>query len=268
MTIDGKAIAANMYAELAPQFEALPRTVKLGIVVVGDNPVIESFVKIKTRNAEKLGIEMVRTNLPESATQNEIITAVKKSAGETDAVIAQLPLPKGIDTDAVLSSVPREKDVDALNPTVSEEERPVHAPVALAVVEILKREGIEVTGKRTVVVGAGRLVGAPSAWLLKSLGADVSMFTLEQGSIEDLKSADIVVSGAGNPGFIKPEHLKKGVALIDAGTSELNKKVVGDADPACAEVASLITPVPGGVGPVAVAMIFRNLLDLLEKDHK
>lgn len=268
MIIDGKRIAADIYAELAPQFAAFPRKVMLGIIVVGDNPVIESFVRIKTRSAEKLGIEMVRTNLPDTSSTEEIIAAVKEAAASTDAVIAQLPLPKEADTNAVLAAVPKEKDVDALNPVVSEEERLVHAPVALAVVEILRRGGLEIAGKRTVVVGAGRLVGAPSAWLLKRLGANVSMFTLEQGSIEDLKDADIVVSGAGNPGFIKPEHLKKGVALIDAGTSELNKKITGDADPACTEIASVFTPVPGGVGPVAVAMIFCNLLDLLEKARK
>lgn len=265
MIIDGKKIAEDIYAELAPKFASLGRKVRLGIVVVGDNPVIESFVRIKTRSAERLGIEMMRTDLPETSSLDDIINAVAASAEAADATIAQLPLPKGIDTDSVLAAVPKAKDVDALNPTVPEEERLVHAPVALAVVEILKRGGIEIAGKRTVVVGAGRLVGAPSAWLLKSLGADVSLFTLQEGSIEDLKDADIVLSGAGNPGMIKPEHLKKGVALIDAGTSELNKKVVGDADPSCAEVASVFTPVPGGVGPVAVAMIFKNLLDLVQK---
>ena len=270
MTIDGKAIAADMYAALAPKFAALSgraggREVRLGIVVVGDNPVIESFVRIKTRNAEKLGIEMLRTNLADTSSTEEIIAAVQALAERTDAVIAQLPLPKGVDTNAILAAVPKDKDVDALNPSISEEERPVHAPVALAVVEILNRGGIDITGKHIVVVGAGRLVGAPSAWLLKSLGADVSMFTLQEGSIENLKSADIVVSGAGNPGFIKPEHLKQGVALVDAGTSELNKKIMGDIDPSCADMASLYTPVPGGVGPVAVAMIFTNLLKLLEK---
>ena len=163
----------------------------------------------------------------------------------------------------MLSAVPKEKDVDALNPAIPEAERLVHAPVALAAVEILNRANIGIAGTRTVVVGSGRLVGAPSAWLLKSLGADVSVFSLEEGSIEDLKTADIVVSGAGNSGFIKPHHLKKGVAFIDGGTSELNKKITGDASPACAEVASVFTPVPGGVGPVAVAMIFRNLLTLV-----
>jgi len=265
MLVDGKKIAEDIYTELGPKFAALEQNAKLGIVVVGENPVIESFVGMKGRAASRLGIEMVRTSLPETATFDEVAAAAKNLVEKTAGVIMQLPLPKHIDIDAALASVPNEKDVDALNPAISEDQRLVHAPVALAVVEILKRSNVEIAGKRTVVVGAGRLVGKPSAWLLKSLGANVSMFTLEQGSINDLKDADIVVSGAGNPGFIKPEHLKKGTALVDAGTSELNKKVVGDADPACADVASVFTPVPGGVGPVAVALIFKNLLALIEK---
>ena len=263
--VDGKAIAEDIYADLKPKFGRARRTLKLGIVVAGANPVIESFVRIKTQAAEQLGVEMVRINVSEKSDTGKIIQAVSRLVGDTDAVIVQLPLPSGIDTNEILSAVPKEKDVDALNPKIPEAERPVHAPVALAVVEILKRSGVEIRGKRTVVVGAGRLVGAPSAWLLKSLGADVSIFSLEEGSIEDLKSADIVVLGAGNPGFVKPQHLKEGVALIDAGTSELNKKIIGDADPACAAVASVFSPVPGGVGPVAVAMIFKNLFDLVEK---
>lgn len=265
MVIDGKALAESIYTELAPRYAALSRRARLGIAVVGENPVIASFVRIKERSAERLGIEMVRKDLPDTTSQEKVIEMLKRIADEADAVIPQLPLPQGMDVNAVLSAVAPEKDVDALNPTVAEEDRLVHAPVALAVAEILTRSGVEIRGAQTVVVGAGRLVGAPSAWLLKSLGAEVSMFTLEEGSIDDLKDADIVVSGAGNPGFIKPEHLKKGVALIDAGTSELNKKITGDADPDCEKVASVFTPVPGGVGPVAVAMIFRNLLTLISK---
>ncbi|KKW47908.1 hypothetical protein A3C21_01685 [Candidatus Kaiserbacteria bacterium RIFCSPHIGHO2_02_FULL_59_21] len=265
MIIDGKAIAEDIYSDLAPKFASLSKKPKLGIVVVGAHPVIESFVRIKTRSAERLGVEMVRINVSDKSDAGKIQQAVNRMVANTDAVIVQLPLPQGVDANEVLAAVPNEKDVDALNPRVAEEERLVHAPVALAVVEILKRAGIETAGARTVVVGAGRLVGKPSAWLLRSLGANVSVFSLEEGSIEDLKEADIIVSGAGNPGFIKPEHLKQGVALIDAGTSELNKKIIGDIDPACAAVASVFTPVPGGVGPVAVAMIFKNLLDLLSR---
>lgn len=266
MFVNGKEIAEDIYNELAPKFKALARPAKLGIVVVGNNPVIASFVRIKERSAARLGVPMMRIDLPETASENDIVDALKNLSATTDAVIPQLPFPKGIDTNRVLASVRNENDVDALNPNVKEEERIVHAPVALAVIEILRRSNVEIRGSRTIVVGEGRLVGKPAAWLLKSLGANVSVFSLEQGSIEDLKDADIVVSGAGNPGFIKPEHIKEGAALIDAGTSELNKKIAGDIDPACAAKASVFTPVPGGVGPVAVAMIFRNLLTLLERD--
>lgn len=261
--VDGRAIAESIYTELKPKFDSLGRTVRLGIAVAGGNSVIESFVGIKTRAAERLGITMERINVSGASDQGKLEQAVNRMVATTDAVIVQLPLPGGIDVNQILSLVPNEKDVDALNPHVSEEQRLVHAPVALAVVEILKRNEVAIGGARTVVVGAGRLVGAPTAWLLRSLGANVSMFTLQEGSIEDLKDADIVVCGAGNPGFIKPEHLKEGVALIDAGASESKGKVVGDADPACAGKAAVFTPVPGGVGPVAVAMIFKNLFDLL-----
>ncbi len=135
-------------------------------------------------------------------------------------------------------------------------------PVAGAVAEVLMRQGVDVAGKKVVVVGAGRLVGKPVAEMLKEMGGEVAVITTTSGSLEELKTADVVVLGAGNPGFIKPEMLKQGVVLIDAGTSEAGGKLMGDADPACAEVASIFTPVPGGIGPIAVAMIFKNLLAL------
>ncbi len=264
MIIDGKAIAEDMYKALAKRRALFERDVRLGILVVSPSPVIESFVRIKTRAAARLNIEMVRVDLSEGVDTSAAIEEVKRLAEETDSVVVQLPLPKSLDTNAVLAAIPPEKDVDALNPTIPEDKHPVFAPVALAIVEILERSKVVIKGARTVVVGAGRLVGAPSAVLLTRLGAKVTMFTLQKGSVEDLKDADIVVCGAGNPGFIKPEHIKKGVAIVDAGASESKGRVVGDADPACAEKASVLTPVPGGVGPVAVAMIFRNLFDLIE----
>src|SRR3989344_5128060 len=214
MIVNGKAIAEDIYIGFAPRFASLKSQAVLGIVVVGENPVIASFVRIKERSARRLGVPILREDLPESASEKEIIDAT-----------------------------------DTLNEN--------------AEVDVLERAGIEIKGIRAVVVGAGRLVGAPSAWLLRHLGPNVSVFSLEEGTINALKDADIIVSGAGNPGFIKPEHIKDGVALIDGGTSELKKRIAGDADSACAEKASVFTPVPGGVGPVAVAMIFRNLLALL-----
>ncbi len=267
MIIDGRAIAEDMYTALAKRRDHFDRPVKLGILVCGADAVIESFVRIKTRAAARLNVEMVRIDIPSDASTSAVVTRVREVAQEVDALIVQLPLPASIDTNAVLSVIPPQKDVDALNPAVRDTEHPVSAPVALAVVEILERAQVKIEGSRAVVIGAGRLVGAPSAVLLRQLGAEVSMFTLQEGTIEDLKDADIVVCGAGNPGFVKPEHVKDGVAIVDAGASESKGKVVGDADPACAEKSSVFTPVPGGVGPVAVAMIFRNLFDLVEKNR-
>jgi methylenetetrahydrofolate dehydrogenase (NADP+)/methenyltetrahydrofolate cyclohydrolase len=265
MIIDGRAIADDLYKTLAERRKNIPRAIKLGIIVVGVDTVIESFVRIKTRAAEKLGIEVIRTDLPAESATEFIIDEVARRSQKVDAIIVQLPLPKIADTNAVLSSIPPEKDVDSLNPTIPDDKLPVFAPVALAVVEILKRSRVPLDNAHTVIVGAGRLVGAPSAALLKRLGARVTMFTLQEGSIGDLKDADIIISGAGTPGFIRPEHIKLGAAVIDAGASESKGRVVGDVDPACATKASVFTPVPGGVGPVAVAMIFKNLLDLIEK---
>ncbi|HEV3245553.1 MAG TPA: bifunctional 5,10-methylenetetrahydrofolate dehydrogenase/5,10-methenyltetrahydrofolate cyclohydrolase [Candidatus Paceibacterota bacterium] len=263
MIIDGKALAEQVYEELTARRAAFSRTPRLGIVVASKDPVIESFVAIKAQIAQRLKVELMRADLEAAAGTAGVITAVQRLVASADGIIVQLPLPDSVDVNAALSSIPDDKDVDAIS--TATDRHVVDAPVARAVALILQHAGVDLKGKRAVVVGAGRLVGVPAAALLKKLGAKVSMFTLEEGSIYDLKTADIVVCGAGNPGFIKPEHVKNGVALIDAGTSEQSGKVVGDCDSACADVASVFTPVPGGVGPIAVAMIFKNLFDLIEK---
>ncbi len=263
MIVDGRAIAETVYAELAEKRRHFRRAPRLGILVGTRDPVIESFVRIKGKAAKRLGVELIRVDLAEGETTERAITSVRNLSHEADAIIVQLPLPNTIDTNAILSSIPDDKDVDAISTATGE--HVLEAPVALAVMEILRHSNVDPKGKRAIVVGAGRLVGSPAADILRKYGADVSIVTLEEGSLDDLKEADIVVLGAGNPGFVKPEHIKYGVALLDAGTSEAGGKVAGDADPACAPKCSLFTPVPGGVGPVAVAMIFKNLFDLAEK---
>jgi methylenetetrahydrofolate dehydrogenase (NADP+)/methenyltetrahydrofolate cyclohydrolase len=263
MIVDGKKIAEGVYAELAARVMHLPHAPRLGIIVAGSDRVTNSFVDLKRSIARRLGVEINYVPLLGGANTEAVIVVIQKLAPDVDGMIVQLPLPEAVDINGALSAIPDDKDVDAISTATGEHW--LDSPVACAVVEILQRSGVAPKGKKSVVVGAGRLVGAPVAHLLKKLGADVSSFTLDQGSIEDLKQADIVVCGAGTPGFIKPEHLKQGVALIDAGTSEQGGNIVGDCDPHCAEVASVFTPVPGGVGPVAVAMIFKNLFDLMEK---
>ena len=240
MIVDGKKIAEDIIAGLG---ESL-RGKRLGIVVGAQDSATDSFIKIKSRVAARLGVVVVRGEL------EELIKTC-------DGVIVQLPIPN---SEALLAALPQEKDVDALGPAPL-----VRAPVAEAIKEVLRLHFGSPRGKIAVVVGAGRLVGAPAAKLLRELGAEVSVITQTNGSLEQLKTADIVVLGAGEPGLIKPDMLKNGVVLIDAGTSEQEGRLAGDADPACAAVASVFTPVPGGIGPIAVAMIFKNLSDLARR---
>ena len=243
MLVDGKKIAEDIIAGLGVSL----RGKRLGIVVGTQDSATDSFIKIKSRVAQRLGVEVVRGEL------DELIKTC-------DGVIVQLPISN---SEQLLASLPPEKDVDALGLAPL-----ARAPVAGAIAEILKYTGVEPRLKKAVVVGAGRLVGAPAAKLLRELGADVEVVTSGEGSLTSLKTADIVVLGAGEPGLIKPEMLKQGVVLIDAGTSEQGGKLAGDADPACAQVASVFTPVPGGIGPIAVAMIFKNLFDLAKISKK
>ncbi len=237
MIIDGKKIAEEIVTSLRGNYT-------LGVVMDEANAASQSFVKIKERTAAKIGVTLKR-----------FTSAEFDKALECDGVIVQLPI---ANADELLAKLPPEKDVDGLGP------RPiVLSPVAAAVAEVLSRENVSVRGKKAVVVGAGRLVGLPVKNLLEDAGAEVFVVTDKQGSLSELKDADVVVLGVGNPGMVKPEMLKEGVVLIDAGTSEQGGKLSGDADPRCAEVASVFTPVPGGLGPISVAMIFKNLFTLV-----
>ncbi|HVV15170.1 MAG TPA: bifunctional 5,10-methylenetetrahydrofolate dehydrogenase/5,10-methenyltetrahydrofolate cyclohydrolase [Candidatus Paceibacterota bacterium] len=240
MIVDGKKIAEEILADIGDSL----RGRKLGIVMGSSDPATESFIRIKSKVAARLGVKVVHGEF------SKLLTSC-------DGIIVQLPI---ANSDELLAQLPADKDVDALGHAPS-----VLPPVAGAVAEVLMRQGVDVVGKKIVVVGAGRLVGRPAAEMLKEMGGEVTVVTTNSGSLEELKTADVVVLGAGDPGFIKPEMLKQGVVLIDAGTSESSGKLAGDADPACADIASIFTPVPGGIGPIAVAMIFKNLLALVQK---
>lgn len=262
MIINGKEIAEALFEELEEERAHIGRPLSLGILMSQGDTATESFIKIKSRAAHRLGVEVVRHELPSGSTTHDALLALEALAAKTQGVIVQLPLSPGIDTEEVLAHIPGEKDVDA----IGQKPHGAPAPVARAVMRILDWTHTEVRGKRAVMVGAGRLVGKPTAELLTEHGANVTFVTRDAGSLDDLKDADIAVLGVGNPGFIKSSMIKPGVVLIDAGTSEsAGGKLVGDADPACANMASVFTPVPGGVGPVAIAMIFKNLFELAKK---
>ena len=268
MIVDGRRLAQERAEEVRQERRAFG-ALSLGVVIAAESPVTRSYVGIKKRAAESLGISVEEYRLSDTATTEDIIAEVRKAAGAKHAgIILQLPLPPGADVEATKNAIPLELDVDVLSDAAfdafANDSFPAIPPVPAAMWYVLKRNNIRIAGANVVIVGKGRLVGRPAKVLFERLGANVT--TLEKGdSLDPTRSADIVISGAGVPALVKPDMIKEGAVIIDGGTSESSGKVVGDADPACAEKASLFTPVPGGVGPIAVVEIFANLVRLLQR---
>jgi len=267
MLINGRTIASEILRDVASSLSGSMPVVRA--IVMQPSPATESYLHIKQIRAEEAGMHLQLIRMEDDATTEDIIAKIALAG--SDAMLVQLPLPEHIDTERVLASIPLAQDADVLSETAYQhfEQGAEHAlvpPVAGAVAEILKRAHIEVAGKRAVVVGQGKLVGRPVLALLKHLHVDaITIYrdTPDPGSV--LREADIIVSGAGQAHFITADMVKEGVVLIDAGTSESNGTLAGDFHPDCSAKASVFTPVPGGVGPVAVAMLFKNVAELALK---
>jgi len=238
----------------------LGRTPSFVAFVVAPSAATLSYLRVKERQAERAGVHMVVRELVETSSTEEIIDEIR--AAREDAIIVQLPLPEHVDMMRVIEAIPEEKDADVLSP-VSRLRGEVMHPIAASIKRILEEGGVAIEGVRAVVVGQGWLVGQPATAWLREAGADVATVTKESGDLRELVPvADIVVSGAGSPALITREIVRPGAALIDVGTSELGGSIAGDVAPEAAEVAGLFTPVPGGVGPVAVAYLMRNVVHL------
>lgn len=271
MIIDGRALAADVLARTKEHAAELGRALRILAIVANETPATKSYLAIKAKRAIDAGCVLEVRQFPESVSTEELQSAIITS--DADAIIIQLPLPESIDTKAVCDLIPIGKDADVLSRAARErfERGDVDAllpPVVGAVQEIFAQNSVEVKGKNAVVVGAGFLVGAPVATWLAQKGAEVNVVTVENSTEEitaALRAVDIIITGAGSPHFIQPEMIQDGVVLVDAGTAELGGRVVGDADPACAPKCSLFTPVPGGVGPLAVAKLFENAVILAER---
>ena len=257
MIADGKHIAQILEEKLLGEFANAPLK-KVCFVLFGNDPASIQFIKIKTNIAEGLGIKVELVTGPQDIITDQALGLMDEvNKKDYDGIVVQLPLPKQLDVDAILNEIPQEKDIDVLGASQKD------APVAKAVFEILNFYNISLAGKKILVIGNGRLVGKPVAKILADKGLEYDVIdknTDELVSKEKIANADIIVSGAGIPHMIKSHMIKDGVVLIDAGTSEQSGKLVGDIDPACRDKAALITPVPGGVGPVTVVSLFANLL--------
>ncbi len=268
MIIDGRKIAGEILARAKTRAEKLARPPLVVALTASDTPATRSYLSMKAKRAVDAGC-IFETR------------ALGANFDDADAVIVQLPVPVGVNQKEVCDAISVEKDADVLSSFARAQfemlglrNPSLLPPVVAAVREIFIQNGINAKGKKAVVIGNGWLVGNPCAVWLKQQGAEVSVLTLESDDLRNcatpgvaqLSMADIVISGAGSPHLIKPEMLKEGVVLIDAGTSESNGTIAGDADPACADKCSIFTPVPGGVGPVSVACLFENVVTLAERN--
>ncbi|GAB4154064.1 MAG: bifunctional methylenetetrahydrofolate dehydrogenase/methenyltetrahydrofolate cyclohydrolase FolD [Planctomycetota bacterium] len=278
--IDGKAVAAGIHREVreaAMDLRARGLVPGLATVLVGDDPASHKYVSMKRKTCADCGIESFHHELPASATQDEVLALVRRLGQDENVhgILVQLPLPKSIDERTVLAAVPIAKDVDGFHPAnigalAMKGHEPDFAPCTPAgVIELLDRSGARIEGANAVVVGRSNIVGMPAALLLVSRNATV---TVCHSRTRDLpaavRGADIVVAAIGRARFVKGEWIKPGATVIDVGTNVIDdpsrpsgKRLVGDVDyEAAIEVAGAITPVPGGVGPMTIAMLMKNTL--------
>ena len=279
--LDGKGLAETIKTELAVEvadfIENNGTTPTLAAVLVGDDPASQVYVRNKRRSCEKVGMESQFHALPESTTQDELLDLIAKlnKSNEVHGILVQLPLPKHIDASSVLDAVSPWKDVDAFHPEnvgLLVQGRPRFLPCTPhGVQQILHRSNISVSGQHVVVVGRSDIVGKPLASMLlqrdSALGGDAANATVTvchsrtQDLSEVCRTADILVAAIGQPKFITRDMVKPGATVIDVGINRTDEGLVGDVDfDEVKEVASHITPVPGGVGPLTVAMLLRNTL--------
>lgn len=268
--IDGKEISGQIKAELKETLDSWGMqgiTAALAVVQVGNDPASDVYVRNKKRACEALGIRSLAYELPETVSQEELLCVIKELNGreDVDGILVQLPLPGHIDEKAVLNSVSPEKDVDGFHPynvgALSCGEDGFVPATPAGIIELLKRSGIGLDGKECVVVGRSNIVGKPVAQLLLAENATVTITHSHTKNLAEVtRRADILVVAAGKRHLITAEHVKPGAVVIDAGMHrDENNKLSGDVDfETVSNIASAITPVPGGVGPMTIAMLMYN----------
>src|SRR3989338_9948836 len=272
MLIDGRKMAEEIKTSLASEVLNLPKKLRLAVIQVGNDSVTEKFLEQKKKFGRGVGVDVRFYSLSADISTNQLREKVSEiiHIKENTGVIIQLPLPKQINIQYILDGIVPEKDPDMLSSKsvglFSSGRSKLLPPVVAAIDHIFKNHGIEPKSKKVVVLGVGRLVGKPAAIWLINQGATVT--AIDENTDDPTLytvNADIIISGAGMPHLIGADMVKDGVIAIDCGTSEANGKLAGDMDPAVAEKASLFTPVPGGVGPLTVAMLFKNLVELAKR---
>jgi len=280
--IDGKAVAASVYDAIRADVELLKT--KYGVVpglatiLIGDRPDSKAYVASKQKMTQELGMYSIGSHLPADITQDEALQVVRGYAADPKihGILVQLPLPPQLDQETVLGAIPIEKDVDGFHPInigrlAMKNREPLFVPCTpKGCIELIDAAGTKIEGARAVVLGRSNIVGLPAAFLLIHRNATVTICHSRTQNIPDVvRQADIVVAAIGKAQFVKGDWIKPGATVIDVGinaipdaTKKSGQRLVGDVDfDAAKQVAGAITPVPGGVGPMTIAMLMRNTCD-------
>ena len=274
--IDGKKISQEIKDELKEKVAALKaegKSICLAVIQVGSDPASSVYVGNKKKACAYIGIESLAYELPEETTQEELLALVRKLNGDdkVNGILVQHPLPKHIDENAVIQTISPEKDVDGFNEknvgALCVGSKGFVSCTPLGIIQLLKRSGIEISGKHCVVIGRSNIVGKPmSLLLLRENGTVTICHSRTQNLKEITKQADILIAAVGKPKFVDETFVKEGAAVIDVGIHRNeNNKLCGDVDfKKVAPHTSAITPVPGGVGPMTIAMLMYNCVSSVE----
>lgn len=274
--IDGKAISLQIKDELkgkATQLKEKGIEINLAVIQVGDNPASCVYVRNKKKGCEYIGIGSLSYELPEETTQQELLDLIHElnQNKEVNGILVQLPLPKHIDEDTVIKAIDPKKDVDGFHPQ-SVGALCIGQPgfvscTPAGIIQLLKRSGIEIAGKECVVLGRSNIVGKPMSLLLLRENATVTIAHSRTKNLQEVtKRADILIVAIGKPKMVTKDYVKKGAVVIDVGINrDAENKLCGDVDYADVEpICSAITPVPGGVGPMTIAMLLNNCMESVQ----
>jgi methylenetetrahydrofolate dehydrogenase (NADP+)/methenyltetrahydrofolate cyclohydrolase len=278
--IDGKAIAEQIKQEVLADVNKIKASggePSLAVIIVGADPASQVYVGNKKKACEYTGIKSLSYELPEETAESELISLIEtlNQSKNVNGILVQLPLPKHINEERVLLTINPDKDVDGFHPynvgLLSVGAGRLISCTPAGVIELIKRSGISVEGKNCVVIGRSNIVGKPAAYLLlKENGTVTICHSRTKNLAEICRSADILVAALGKPKFVTAEMIKDGAVIIDVGIHRLEgKKLCGDVDfDGCKEKASYITPVPGGVGPMTIAMLMKNCVEAYHMQHE
>lgn len=278
--MDGKALSQKVRAQLklkVDEYKAkYSRVPGLAVILVGEDPASQVYVRMKNKNCEEAGYKSIVNRMPDTTTTEELLAVVEQynSDDTINGILVQLPLPKQIDEHKVLYAIKPEKDVDGFHPfnvgLMNIGEETLYPCTPYGCMKFLEEYGIDTTGKNAVVIGRSNIVGKPMASLLLKANCTVTICHSKTKNMQEIcRQADILVAAIGKPEFVTADFVKEGAVILDVGINRVDDKLVGDvAYEEVSKKASCITPVPGGVGPMTIAMLLANTMKAFEATLK